>query len=91
MVPAGRLAAAVDIDTASESVTTTAGDGSTPAVTDVAGTWVVDTSTGEFDFESATGTFVGFRIQEELAGIGSTTAVGRTGEVTGSITIEGRR
>jgi polyisoprenoid-binding protein YceI len=55
----------------------------------IEGSWVVDTATGEFDFESATGTFAGFRIEEELASIGSTTAVGRTGDVTGSITIEG--
>ena len=55
----------------------------------VDGTWVVDTETGEFDYESATGTFVGFRIEEELASIGSTTAVGRTGDVTGSMVIDG--
>ena len=45
--------------------------------------------TGEFDYENATGTFAGFRIDEELASIGSTTAVGRTGNVAGSITIDG--
>ena len=55
----------------------------------VEGTWVVDAETGGFDDESATGTFVGFRITEELATIGATEAVGRTGDVTGSITIEG--
>ncbi len=55
----------------------------------VDGNWTVDTETGEFDYESATGTFAGFRIQEELASIGSATAVGRTGDVTGTITIEG--
>jgi polyisoprenoid-binding protein YceI len=55
----------------------------------VEGAWTVDTSTGEFDFESATGTFAGFRIQENLAGIGATEAVGRTGDVTGTMTIEG--
>lgn len=55
----------------------------------VAGVWVVDPTIGEFTFESATGSFVGFRIAEELSTIGSTTAVGRTGEVSGSITIEG--
>jgi polyisoprenoid-binding protein YceI len=55
----------------------------------IEGSWTVDTETGEFDHESATGTFAGFRIAEELASIGSTTAVGRTGDVTGSITIEG--
>ena len=72
-------------------------DGTSSTTTEAAvasavdGTWKVDTETGEFDFERATGTFVGFRIQEELAGIGSTTAVGRTGDVTGSITIDGTR
>ena len=70
-------------------------DGSDPDGSDpdgdagIAGTWVVDAETGDFDFESATGTFAGFRIQEELASIGSTTAVGRTGDVSGSIAIEG--
>lgn len=56
----------------------------------VEGTWRVDGESGTFDFEdSATGTFVGFRIEEELTTIGSTTAVGRTPEVAGNITIEG--
>jgi polyisoprenoid-binding protein YceI len=49
----------------------------------------VDTSIGSFDFDSADGTFVGFRVEEELSTIGSTTAVGRTGDVTGTVTIEG--
>jgi polyisoprenoid-binding protein YceI len=87
--------ATVDDTAASESIastddtasTTTAA--STASTTGVEGTWTVDTETGEFDYESATGTFAGFRIQEELASIGSATAVGRTGDVTGSITIEG--
>lgn len=65
------------------STTTAAGGGG------VEGTWIVDTSIGTFDFESATGSFAGFRVAEELASIGSTTAVGRTGDVSGSITIEG--
>ncbi|MCQ3809995.1 MAG: YceI family protein [Acidimicrobiia bacterium] len=49
----------------------------------------MDTSIGEFSYEDSTGTFVGFRVDEELASIGSTTAVGRTPVVTGSITIDG--
>ncbi len=53
------------------------------------GTWTVDTEIGDFDYESATGSFVGFRIEEELNSIGSTTAVGRTGDVVGSMVIEG--
>jgi polyisoprenoid-binding protein YceI len=82
---------AVDLDTAVDSVTTTEtteGDGEA-AADGIDGTWTIDSETGDFDFESATGTFAGFRIQEELASIGSTTAVGRTGDVTGSITIDG--
>ena len=65
------------------------GDEPAEAAADVSGTWVVDTETGDFDFEQASGTFVGFRIQEELASIGSTTAVGRTGDVTGTLEIDG--
>ncbi len=56
---------------------------------DISGTWPLDTDTGEFDYESATGSFVGFRIEEELSGVGSTTAVGRTGDITGELTIDG--
>ena len=67
------------------STATTAATGAGTADGGVAGTWVVDTETGEFDYESATGTFAGFRIEEELASIGSTTAVGRTGDVAGSM------
>jgi polyisoprenoid-binding protein YceI len=93
--------AAVSLETAVESVDDTAAPsasestGSTTSAPETAaaegvdGTWTVDTETGEFDYESATGTFAGFRIQEELASIGSATAVGRTGDVTGTITIEG--
>ena len=60
-----------------------------PALEGVSGLWTVDTSIGEFSYEDSTGTFVGFRVDEELASIGSTTAVGRTPVVTGSITIDG--
>jgi len=59
------------------------------SVEGVEGTWTVDTSVGEFNFEDSTASFVGFRIQEELVGIGAATAVGRTGEVQGAVTIEG--
>jgi polyisoprenoid-binding protein YceI len=85
--------AEVSLDAATESVAGagTTGDGANPTAsgTGAEGTWTVDTATGDFDYESATGTFAGFRIEEELTGIGSTTAVGRTGDVRGSITIEG--
>lgn len=76
----------VALDTAVESVDDTT-DGDDDA--GIEGTWIVDTETGAFDFESATGTFAGFRIEEELASVGAATAVGRTGEVSGTMTIEG--
>jgi polyisoprenoid-binding protein YceI len=76
----------VSLGAATQSVT-----GQTVTREGIAGDWAVDTETGTFDFESATGTFAGFRIEERLTGIGSTTAVGRTGEVSGKITIEGTK
>lgn len=82
----------VSLDAAVEGVTSTTGaDDDTTAgeIDGIAGTWTVDTETGEFDYESATGTFVGFRIEEELSSIGSTTAVGRTGDVSGTMVIDG--
>lgn len=85
-------AAATTGDTTDASTATTGATGSSEAAAtagdDPSGTWDIDPDFGEFDYESATGSFVGFRIEEELRGIGSTTAVGRTGDVTGSITIE---
>lgn len=87
---------AVDLETASQSLDTAAGttpatadgEAATSPAGDVGGTWTVDTSIGEFSFEDSTGTFVGFRVQEELSSIGSTTAVGRTPTVSGTITID---
>lgn len=51
------------------------------------GTWAVDAETGEFTLEDATGSFAGFRVDEELARIGAFTAVGRTGDVNGTLVI----
>jgi polyisoprenoid-binding protein YceI len=51
------------------------------------GTWTVDGSVGSFDDFS--GSFVGYRVQEELVGVGAATAVGRTPDVTGSLTLDG--
>ena len=51
------------------------------------GTWTVDQSIGSFsDFSSS---FVGYRVTEELVGIGTATAVGRTPDVTGTLTLAG--
>lgn len=55
------------------------------SIDDVAGTWRVTPGPG--DTEETT-TFAGYRIDEELGGgVGAQTAAGRTGEVTGSVTI----
>jgi polyisoprenoid-binding protein YceI len=59
------------------------------AASPLAGRWSVDTSIGTFSFEDSTGSFVGFRVQEELTSIGSTTAVGRTPAVSGTLSIDG--
>ena len=71
-------------------------DPTEPAATDDAeaagtgaldGTWSVDPSVGSFsDFSSS---FVGYRVEEELANIGAATAVGRTPDVAGSLTFDG--
>jgi polyisoprenoid-binding protein YceI len=55
---------------------------------DVSGTWIVDDEIGSFDFETASGSFAGFRVDEELT-VGEVVAVGRSGGVTGSLTIDG--
>jgi polyisoprenoid-binding protein YceI len=58
---------------------------SAPLTGGIDGTWTVDTSTGS----GSDATFVGYRVQEELAGFGANTAVGRTSKVTGSLTVAG--
>jgi polyisoprenoid-binding protein YceI len=80
----------VTTEAAADPVTTEAATTDAVATTTgITGTWTVDTSIGEFSFEDSTGTFVGFRVEEELTGIGSTTAVGRTPVVAGTMTIDG--
>ena len=67
-----------DTDTATTATSTPAG---------IDGTWKVDRTIGSFsDFSSS---FAGFRVQEELVGIGGKTAVGRTPNVTGTMRIAG--
>lgn len=66
---------------------TAATDDGSSASGSLDGAWNVDPSIGSFsDFSSA---FVGYRVQEELANIGAATAVGRTPNVTGSLTFDG--
>lgn len=87
------LEAATDQVTTTEAAdgttTTATSDGEVPTGDGIDGAWTVDAETGDFDFQSATGSFAGFRVQEELSSIGSSEAVGRTGEVSGTITISG--
>jgi len=51
------------------------------------GTWTIDATTGSLADGSST--YGGYRVQEELSGFGANTAVGRTQDVTGSMTIHG--
>lgn len=69
-----------------DSSDTTTADGATDGA-GLDGTWDVDPSIGSFDDFS--GTYAGYRMEEQLAGVGATTAVGRTPDVTGDITIAG--
>ncbi len=59
------------------------------AEVDPEGTWTVDDAAVPYSFDDSTGTFLGFRIDEELANVGNATAVGRSPVVTGSLTLEG--
>src|SRR5215210_657026 len=59
--------------------------GDAPVPTSFDGSWTIDAQTGTLD--DATSTFAGYRIDEELGGIGANTAVGRTQSVQGSMTI----
>ena len=53
----------------------------------VDGAWAVDMALGSFDDFS--GTWAGYRVEEELANIGASTAVGRTPDVSGTMTVAG--
>jgi polyisoprenoid-binding protein YceI len=84
----GEVPAEVDLEATASSVTNGTAVSATSG--DIEGTWSVDSSVGDFTLdETTTATFVGFRVEEVLNSIGSATAVGRTPEVTGSMTIEG--
>ena len=78
---------AVSLDAAVEGVD--ASEAPSPDASGIDGEWSIDTESGDVTFEESTGSFAGFRIREELASVGSTTAVGRTRGVTGGITIDG--
>jgi polyisoprenoid-binding protein YceI len=75
--------AAVTLRSATKHVERRSGDD--PASID--GQWTVNSEIGSF--ANFTDSFAGFRVEEQLAGIGAKTAVGRTPDVTGSLTIDG--
>jgi polyisoprenoid-binding protein YceI len=94
--PGQSVAAVVDPTATTAPSTTAPSAASAPAPSSgtgsssgdgISGTWKVDPSIGSFsDFS---GSFVGYRVKEQLASIGAQTAVGRTPNVTGSATIDG--
>jgi polyisoprenoid-binding protein YceI len=67
------------------------GDAATAAgaITDATGAWTVDTTLVAFDSVSGAGSWVGYRIDEELSGVGAFTAVGRSPRVEGEVVIDG--
>lgn len=80
-VPAATPTASATASAATTADTAGAATTASTATTggDLAGTWTVD----------GAGSFVGYRIDEELASIGATTAVGRTAAVEGSLEFDG--
>lgn len=78
-------AAEVDIGAAGESASPVADAPAVGSVDDLAGEWTIANTDGG-NLEE--GTFVGYRVEEELAGVGAATAVGRTSAVDGTMTIE---
>lgn len=83
--------------TATADATSAPGQTATPATSsapasgdasDAAGQeWTVSTDVVDYDFDAPAGTFVGFRIDEELTSVGATTAVARSPEVSGSLVL----
>jgi polyisoprenoid-binding protein YceI len=80
----------VDLEAAAAglSTTTTSGDGE-PAVLE--GEWQVDPASRIRSGEGTEGTFVGYRVEERLSGVGRNTAVGRTGDVAATLVIDNGR
>ncbi len=93
----GNAPASVDGEQAavarSEAIAESAGTVATGEADGIDGVWSVDTSIGTFNeaclTEVCSSTFAGFRIDEELVGVGGVTVVGRTPGVQGQIVIDG--
>lgn len=86
----------VDIDRAVAGVIATAPSdpqdaAAEPDDLDPSGTWTVDLDAVPFDSATGAGTWVGYRVDEELSGVGAFTAVGRSPRVEGRVVIDGSR
>lgn len=83
------LGDAVAAVTSSTTTTTVAGTTTIPSTTTPQGTTTTAAADTTVDgtWTVAEGSFAGYRVQEELAGIGFTTAAGRSDGVTGSLVI----
>lgn len=77
---AGATAASTPAAAAAAAAAEGAGDSG------VAGTWTVNRSITNAE---GTGSFGGFRVNEQLVGVGAATAVGRSRTVEGTLTVEG--
>lgn len=62
---------------------------STSVSEDLDGGWAVAGDGPAFDFDTSAGTFLGFRIDEQLSSVGATTAVGRTPAVEADVLVDG--
>lgn len=86
-------AASVDaaLSKASSPSATAAAAGTAAATASVTATAVASSdSVGTYQVVKGDTTFAGYRIKEELRAIGSNTAVGRSPDVTGSLTFDGK-
>ena len=92
---AGEAAGDTDADDAGAAVDTGQPDSAASIGSPTDGVWTVDTSIGTFNDACLTevcgSVFAGFRIDEELAGIGAKTVVGRTPGVSGSMELSGNQ
>jgi polyisoprenoid-binding protein YceI len=78
--PAATSAAASSGSSGASAGSGSSGSSAATGSSNLSGTWNVDSSLGSF---------VGYRVQEQLASIGANTAVGRTSGVTGTLTLDG--
>jgi polyisoprenoid-binding protein YceI len=85
--PAATASASASATESAAATATAEGTTDGTATGDLSGTWTVNTSIGSFaDFTSS---FVGYRVEEELANVGAATAVGRTPSVSGTLVLNG--